>query len=59
MTKGLDCTPDQHDHLHNAINESRVNAKFIKVDRTALKNLLYDHAKLIEVIEPNYKPYRS
>jgi hypothetical protein len=59
MTKPLECTPDQHDHLHNAVNESRKNAKFVKVDRQALWNLLQDHHRLIEDHTIKFTEYRK
>lgn len=46
----LECSDAEYDGLFDAFNESRETTKEIKVNREALKHLLFDHATLHEKI---------
>ena len=43
----LNTTQDNFDDLYQIVDKARKNAKFVKVDRKLLINLLMDHSLLI------------
>jgi len=43
----LDTSTDQLDALHQALHHARRSSTVVKVDRTALSNLLLDHSRLV------------
>lgn len=39
-------TEEQYNDLHRAVDEARKSTDLVRVDKTALSNLLKDHAEL-------------
>lgn len=40
------CTQEQFEGIHEALDKTRANTKYVKVDKQALTNLLVDHGQL-------------
>lgn len=59
MKRKLKCTHTQFNGLHKAFEWLRSNGKDVTVDREALRNLLNDHALLMELhgnkVEDNFE----
>jgi hypothetical protein len=45
--KGLVCSQDQFELLHEQLDHTRATSETVRVDRAALAALLMDHSKLI------------
>lgn len=40
------CTQEEYEEIHRALDKTRTNSKFVKVDKKSLINLLLDHTEL-------------
>lgn len=47
----FNCTDDQFESIHLALDKTRTTSESVRVDREALTNLLLDHARLVAAQE--------